>query len=256
MDAVLQANKVRMLLEYYWRKKRYKRLLRKKRKYMPFFFLLISLVAAVGFFLSGTVYALSRFFGALSLNPQSNAWKRTIQRLRDHVRKQSDQVLVPWDAEMLGLLSTKLAKVKKSGFFDPVSSGMFTTIYQEPVVGYAGIQSGNTAILVAKTSDREFVYRQKGTETEIWLNGQPLGLLVGDTMLAPGRGSKLLARLDTAAGAHTIPVLMGDKTAAGMRNSDADGGPNPRALTLLRPLQAEEENALLALSLWKMLHKS
>jgi hypothetical protein len=222
-----------------------------KAQKMRIFFFLITLVVTAGFFISGVVMLLARAIGQLSLNPQSAAWKRTLAKLRERIRKQADKNLIPWDAEMLGLLSTNRTIIKKPGFFDLYSEGMYSTIYQEPVLVYAALKTGKTSVLVASTSDREFVFRQKDKEIEIWLNEQPLGLFVDGTLLAPGRGSKLLARMEGGTEA-SLPVLIGDKTAAAITNPEQASGPNPRALTLLRTLDLNEENALLALTILKM----
>jgi hypothetical protein len=218
---------------------------------MRIFFFLITLVVSAGFFISGVVMLLARAIGQLSLNPQSAAWKRTLAKLRERIRKQAAKNLVPWDAEMLGLLSTNRTIIKKPGFFDLYSEGMYSTIYQEPVLVYAALRTGKTSVLVASTSDREFIFRQKDKEIEIWLNEQPLGLFIDGTLLAPGRGSKLLARMEGGTEA-SLPVLIGDKTAAAITNPEQASGPNPRALTLLRTLDLNEENALLALTILKM----
>ncbi len=219
---------------------------------MRIFFFLITLVVSAGFFISGVVMLLARAIGQLSLNPQSAAWKRTLEKLRERIRKQAGKNLIPWDTEMLGLLSTNRTIIKKPGFFDLYSEGMYSTIYQEPVLVYVGLKTGKTSVLVASTSDREFIFRQKDKEIEIWLNEQPLGLFVDGTLLAPGRGSKLLARMEAGGTEASLPVLIGDKTAAAITNPALASGPNPRALTLLRTLDLNEENALLALTILKM----
>jgi hypothetical protein len=224
----------------------------KKRKKMRILFFLISLIVFAGFFISSIVYMLARAFGQLSMNPQSAAWKRMLEKLRARVNQKSSVILVPWDGEMLALLSTKRIKEKKPGFLDVYSEGVYTTIYQEPVMAFAGIKSGKTAILVARTTDREFIFRQKEKETEIWLNEQPFGLLVNGTLLAPGKGSKMLAQMELDPSEANFPVLMGDKTAAAIGNPALASGPNPRALTLLRAVSPDEENALLALAILKL----
>lgn len=213
---------------------------------------LAGLVIFASFFITSIVYFIARAVGQLSLNPKSAAWKRMLEKLRERVRKQAAKNLVPWDAEMLALLSSNRATMKKPGYFDLYSEGVYTTIYQEPVLVYAGLKTGKTSVLVANTSDREFIFRQKDKETEIWLNEQPFGLLVDGTLLAPGRGSKMLARMEATGSEASLPVFIGDKTAAAITNPELASGPNPRALTLLRTLDAQEENALLALAILKM----
>lgn len=225
---------------------------RKKHKKMRIFFFLLMLVMFTGVFLTGIVYVIAKAISQISFNPESTAWKRMIERLRAQVKKQTEGKLVPWDAEMLSLLSFNRSVVKKPGFFDNTAEGVFTTIFHEPILAYAVQKNGNTGVTVAATSDREFIYRNKGKETEIWLNGQPFGLYIDGNLLAAGKTSRMLARLEQSNDELALPVLIGDKEAASISNPSRISSPNPRVLTILRTLTGEEENALLALAVLKM----
>lgn len=202
----------------------------------------------------GVVFVIAKVISGISFNPLSAAWKRMLEKLRARLQRQiAGNRLVAWDHEMLGLLSLNRSVLKKPGFFDPTAEGVFTTIFHEPVLAYASQKSGADSVTVARTSDREFIYRQKGRETEIWLNGQPFGVFVDGALLAAGRGSRLLAQLDLSASAEAqLPVLIGNATAGAISNPSRSTSPNPRALTLLRELGPEEENALLALTILQM----
>lgn len=214
-------------------------------------FAFLSVVATVAFFVTGVVYLIAKTFGQLAWDPKSKAFKRMLASMRSRLLPLSSE-LVPWDSEMLGLLSLNQAREKKPGWFNPVSMGQFTTIYQEPVLAFARQQSGKIGIALWRTSDREFIFRQKGAETEIWLDNQPFGLYVDGTLLAPGKGSKLLARLENKPDEAQAPLLLGTGTALTLSNPGRASGPNPRALTLLRQLSAEEENIALAVVLLQL----
>lgn len=198
------------------------------------------------------VYFVSRAISSFSLNPQGAAWKRMVERLRNRAKNQKAGPLVPWDHEMLGLLSLNRSVLKKPGFFDNTTEGVFTTIFHEPVLAYVTLKGGANNVTLARTSDREFIYRQKGRETEIWLNGQPFGVFVDGALLSAERGSKLLAQVEAGNDALQMPVLIGNGTAASISRTGRAAGPNPRALTLLRDLGPAEENALLALTILEM----
>lgn len=215
---------------------------------MRFFFFLLMLVLISGSLIVGAFYLIAKLLGRINFNPESQAWKKTLEGLRDKVKTQAAGALVPWDKEMLSLLSLNRSNVKKPGFFNSTAEGVFTTIFQEPVLAYAEQKSGGTGVIVARTSDREFIFRQKGKETEIWLNGQPFGVLVEGSLLAAGKSSRLLARIEKKAGEVQFPVLLGDAVVASIANPALADSPNPRALTLLRELSSEEESALLALT--------
>lgn len=205
-------------------------------------------------FVVGIVFTIARSVFNFALNPDTRAWRNLLDRLRARLSKRmAASKLVPWDGEMAALLSLNRIDVKKPGWFDGISEGVFTTIYHEPVLAYAGQLSGKNGVLLARTSDREFIFRIKGKETEIWVNQQPFGVLVDGTLLAAGRGSRLLARLEAEPAESQFPVLLADnKTAASISNPAKTSMPNPRALSLLRTLSPEEENAVLALAVLKM----
>lgn len=220
---------------------------KKNKKKMRFFLPLLMLFLLVGSIVVGVFYLIAKVLGQINLNPESQAWKKTVEQLRTRLKTLAAGALVPWDKEMLSLLSLNRSNMKKPGFFNSTAEGIFTTIFQEPVLAYAEQKSGSTAVKIARTSDREFIFRLKGKETEIWLNGQPFGVLVDGALIAAGKSGRLLARLGRKTGEAQFPVLLGDAVAASIANPALADSPNPRALTLLREVSAEEESVLLAL---------
>lgn len=211
-------------------------------------FSFFTILLTTAFFVTGVVYLIGKAFGQIIGNPESKAFKRVLQNLRSRLSTVSTD-LVPWDHEMLSLLSLNRINEKKPGWFRAFTTGQFTTIYQEPVVAYATQRVGDVSVTLVRTSDREFILRRKGKETEIWLDNKPLGLFVDGVLLAPGKGSKLLARLENKPDEVEHPLFLDDKTAVTLNNPKLADSPNPRALTLLRELNPEEENLTLALAL-------
>ena len=219
---------------------------------MKFLFSFLTLLFTVAFFVTGIVYLIARTFGQIAWNPESKAFKRMLENLRRRLKTQSAE-LVPWDHEMLGLLSMNKVNEKKPGWMNPVSSGQYTTIYHEPVLAYITQTAGKVRVTVARTSNREFIFREKGKETEIWLDGQPFGLYTDGALLAPGKGSKLMARLDDRPDESQSPLILGNNPALTLGNRERASSPNPRVLTLLRELSPEEENTALALALLRLI---
>lgn len=217
----------------------------------------LTFLLTTGVFIVGAFYFIAKILSKIVFDPSSRAWKRNLEKLQAQVRSQGAGALVPWDAEMLGLLSLNRSKVKKPGWWDSTAAGIFTSIYQEPVLAYAGQTSGKTAVFVARTSVKEFIFRQKEKETEVWIDNKPFAVYISGVLLAAGRSSQVLARVEAEADEAQWPVMLGDKAAAVITNPDrtADAGPNPRALTMLRKVNSEEEDALLALALWFALKK-
>lgn len=210
------------------------------------------MILMAGLFVTGIVYLIAKAISGISFNPESASWKKMLERLRVRLHQSLAGTLIPWDHETLSLLSLNRSIVKKPGFFNNTTEGVFTTIFHEPVLAYVSQKSGANSVSIARTADREFIYREKGRETEIWLNSQPFGVFVDGALLAAGRGGRLLARLEDANSDLQLPVLIGNSVAASIANPARVSSPNPRVLTLLRELNPEEENALLALTILKM----
>ena len=223
---------------------------RKHRHSMRGLFNLLGFLLTTGIFITGVFYFLAKMLSRIVFDPASQAWKKTVLQLQERVRAQVAGALVPWDGEMLGLLSLNRAKVKKPGWWDSTSEGVFTSIYQEPVFAYAGQVSGNTAVYIARTSAKEFIFRQKEKETEIWINNNPFAVFINGMLLAAGRSSQVLAQVTTDPAEAQWPVSIGNSPVAAINNPARanDAGPNPRAVTLLRKVTQEEEDALFALT--------
>lgn len=216
---------------------------------MQLTFVIPLLLSAVN--IGGIIEAIGDMIDERLAGPGTKAWNNRIQRLRDALKKFTG-ALVPWDAEMLHLLSLNKVQVQKAGWFGRPAGGVFTSIYHEPIFAFVKERPTKAPILLARTSDREFVFRLKGKETEIWVNLQPLGVLVNGALLAAGKGSKLIARVDNNSGVAQSIVEVGGKPAATLLHPDHADSPMPRAVTLLRELTAEEETVVLALAVLRM----
>ncbi|MFN0033594.1 MAG: hypothetical protein ACKVUS_00920 [Saprospiraceae bacterium] len=225
------------------------------KKYMSALLRLLFAVLLAGLFITGVFYFIASALGSIAFNPESRAWKELLAKLRARLLQKMPQTLAPCNAETLSLLSLKPKILKKAGWRDPIFEGVFSTIYQEPVLVFAGQKSGKTAAVVARMSDREFVFRQKGKETEIWQDGQPYAIFVNGTLLSTGKQSRMLAKLEADSELRQWPVLLGHSEAATLANADRVVSPIPRALTLLRNLTPEEEQALLVLTVMQGLKK-
>ncbi len=212
---------------------------------------LLAMLFMAATFVVGVVWTIARALFNVAFKPNSQAWKRLIEAMRARLQSKAVGSLVPWDGEMLSLLSLNKINARKPGWFDNLSEGTLTTIFHEPVVAYVGRLGSKNGVLVARTKDKEFIYNIKEKETEMWLNGQPLGLLNGNALLAPGRASHLLAQIEEKQDDNLFPVILGNKTAAAIANPTRIDSPNPRAVTLLRQLNPEEENVVLALTILK-----
>jgi hypothetical protein len=201
-----------------------------------------------GLFITGIFYFVASVLSRIAFNPDSRAWKELLNKLRARVRQKNSTPLHSIDSEALTQLLLKPKILKKAGWRDSTFEGVFSTIYQEPVLVFAGQRSGgNTAAIVAQTSEKEFVFRQKGKETEIWQDGQPYAVFVNGALLSSGKQAKMLAKLEPDSELRQWPVLLGHSEGATLTNAERAISPIPRAVTLLRNLSPEEEQALLVL---------
>ncbi|HLP92400.1 MAG TPA: hypothetical protein VK168_00075 [Saprospiraceae bacterium] len=206
-------------------------------------------VLMLGLFITGVFYVVANFLSGLAFNPASRAWRELVQKLRTRNRIRAGQTLMPLNTETLSHLSLKPKILKKAGWRDGIFEGVFSTIYQEPVAVFAGQKSGKTSAVVVQAADREFIIRQKGKETEVWLNGDPYAVLVDGVLLSAGRQGKMLAKMDLDTDLRQWPVIIGQGESATLTNLERAVSPIPRAVGLLRPLSAEEEQALLVLAI-------
>ena len=230
-----------------------RRRLRRNHKpyHMARLFSLLTFLLTTAAFVVGIFYFIAKLIGQIAFDPGSKAWKKTIEKLQARIRSQGAGALIPWDAEMLSLLSLNQSKVKKPGWWDSTSEGVYMSIFQEPVLAYAGQKSGNTAVFVARSSKQEYILRQKQKETEVWIDNKPFGVFISDVLLAAGSSSKLLAEVDVEKGEAQWPVKIGNEVVAAINNPARaeEAGPNPRALSFFRKLNAEEEDIVLAVTL-------
>jgi hypothetical protein len=210
------------------------------------FFSFFVFLLGIAFFVVGVVYLLAKSFFSVSIRSGSRQWDASLARLRAKLGAERP-TLLRWDAEALNLLSLhRHADQKRNWWMSSDISGSFLTIYQEPVAAFAQTRQGRYALAVVQTSDSEYIFQQKEKETDVWRNGTPYGVLVGGSLLAAGRDSRLLAQMDLAASAKQIPVVLGSQTAATLANPTAEhSSPYPRAVMVLRDLSADEQTALL-----------
>ena len=222
-------------------------------KSMTALFRLLFAALLVGLFITGFFYFIASLLSSIAFNPASRAWKELLAKLRGRLVKHPltkgmPETLMACNDETLAHLSLKPKILKKAGWRDPIFEGFFSTIYQEPLLVFAGQKSGKTSVVVARTSDKEFVFRQKGKETEIWQNDQPYAVLVDGVLLSSGKQSRMLAKLETDPELRQWPVLLGQGEAGTITNGQRAVSPIPRAVTLLRNLSPEEEQVMLVLA--------
>lgn len=163
--------------------------------------------------------------------------------------------LVPWSREEMEQLSFNLAKSKSSKRVVRTQSGVFTTIYHEPLVAWVYrryVSSKENAVIIAKTSHREFTYRIKKGQTDVALDGEIIGQINDSGALTTSKGRKVLGSIARADNEIRFPINALGREVGGVTNVKRSDQTNPRAFSLMGEMSPDEESVFLALALIEM----
>ena len=120
------------------------------------------------------------------------------------------------------------------------------------------VSSKLNALLYVRTSEREFVYRFKGKEVQIVVNGQPLGTIKENGVLYSARDGKLLARVNPET-AGLLPVVTKERELGSITATLPSGKPalRTRAFEFVKDnLSDEEETLFLSIALMELVKRS
>ncbi len=163
--------------------------------------------AAILFFIFGTavlgilLYFLWKMLGVF-FDKKSATLGIFSPDLKAELDKNSANLTI-WDDESFGLLSLKLPENTAKSILKSGKSGQLTTIYQEPLAAWAMRGKMTDGNLLVRASGREFSYRLRPKETEIRLDGQPFGIVAGDSLLDnTGKAAREFGRLENARDLH------------------------------------------------------
>ncbi len=96
---------------------------------------LLAMLFMAATFVVGVVWTVARALFNVAFNTNSQAWKKLVEAMRARLQSKAVGNLIPWDGEMLSLLSLNRINLRKPGWFDNLSEGTLTTIYHEPALG-------------------------------------------------------------------------------------------------------------------------
>lgn len=163
--------------------------------------------------------------------------------------------LATWDREDFGLLSLNQIKRKRWQDLSNTVKGIIISIYQEPMIAYIHRQylsSGKSAVLYARNSQHEWVFRVRTHQTEISMDGRYLGTLKEDGGLYDASGRHLIAKMQPPIFDGSIPVLMEKGEVGHLIIKNTQGKVNPRVFEMLKDLSIEEEQVTIALAIIKI----
>ncbi len=198
------------------------------------------------------------YFFFLHFQPGFKKVQKDLAEIKQQTSSIEEQ-LIPWSGEEMELLSLKQIHQKKGSGILGSGQGVFTSIYDEPMVLYAYknyIATRPNNVIWAKTAQHEYVYRTKNGRTSIHLNDQLIGDLSQDGQLVAPRTKELLAKVERNSHLDLIPVQVGSKEVASIINPDKAETLNSRAVQLINEsMQAQEEVLFLALLVHEMIRR-
>lgn len=169
--------------------------------------------------------------------------------------------LVPIGREELELFSmSQVNQLLKKGV-TTTAKGVFTTIYDEPVVAYSYKKyptRKNIAVLYARTAQHEMAFFTKGDQIKVVIDGQVVGNIKEDGMLYGARSNRLLARVRKDL-PDFLPVIVKDKEVGGLTKALPSGKnePSKRAFEFVKSdLTKEEEAVFLSLAVLELVERT
>lgn len=148
--------------------------------------------------------------------------------------KESVSHLAPWSPQELELLSTHHTNRKRSKAIDLSLTGDITNIYQESVISYRYkdyFSPGRKAILVARTSTDEYIYKVEKDFIYLFINEEKVGYF--DKLNNLYKMSKRkIAQMELSAGMELLPITMNEATIASFNNKPTGDDVNNRAVQI------------------------
>ncbi|NJO86732.1 MAG: hypothetical protein HC821_01255 [Lewinella sp.] len=161
--------------------------------------------------------------------------------------------LIPLDKKELDLFSLGQSKQIRKNGISPAAKGIFTTIFEEPVVAYSYRQFlGGTEneLLLVRTNEHEYVYWSEKGEVELQIDEQLVGKLKNNVLYGQRTGQEL-ARIAAEPRQNYLPVKVGAREVGALTVAKA---PKKDALAqrafefIPEDLSEQEEQLFLALT--------
>ena len=192
-----------------------------------------------------------------NFRPGRNKIQKDLQQIKAELQPWIADI-VPWSREEMEQLSFNQVKRTSRKRVVSSSKGIFTTIYHEPVIAWAYkkyVGQKENAVLYARTSRNEFIYRIKNEEVEVVIDDQLVGKIDAAGRLYNYKGTRQLAQINRQSQELLLPVMLGDKEIGSLTNPDRANKSNPRAFQLLTEMEKEEEEVFLSLAVLEMVRR-
>ena len=156
---------------------------------MMFLLALSIIVTLLSFFLITKILA--------NFQPGDKRVEKDIQKMKEEMEAYAGD-LVPISKEELELFSMSQVKQLLKKGITTKASGVFTTIYDEPIVAYTYkkyVSPGVNAVLYARTSNHEIVYRIRNQGIQIAIDNEIVGNFKDDGVLYGMKSNLQLAKI-------------------------------------------------------------
>ncbi len=210
-------------------------------------------------FTAATIGAIWLMYQLLTnFQPGSNKISKDLLQMREEISVWISD-LVPWDANEMELLSLNhINKTIKKGI-TTTAKGVITSIYHEPMIAWAYkkyFATSENAILYARTSHHEFVYRIKKNSAQVMIDNQNVGEIRADGRLYSSRSSRPIAQLKERPTDGLLPIVVGERELGSLSSRVENMKGSTRAFQLLsEELSNEEEALMLSLSVLEMVRR-
>jgi len=213
---------------------------------------LIVLVAALGFI----IFQLFKFF--VSINNSSSQRRRELEQLKAQMAEMVKE-LVPMNPAELELLSVNQSGVSSTKGINSIKTGVFTSIYHEPLVAYAYRKYAypkESSVLLVSTASDDYIYKSEGSRTQVYLNNNELGIINSDGDMYEPRTNQLMAHIEADQVLSSHPVRIGEREVGEIVNLRLNESPNPRAYQFLEPMDEKEKQIFKALTFLSLVEES
>ncbi|MEN0003304.1 MAG: hypothetical protein AAF798_04145 [Bacteroidota bacterium] len=190
-----------------------------------------------------------------SYNPGKKRVQEDLKKMKLDLDQQNVE-LVPIDEGELELFSTnQIKQILKKGI-TTTATGVFTTIFDEPVLAYSYkkyVSKGHNAILLVRTANHEFAYRIQKGEIRIVIDSQLVGALKADGVLYGAKSQKVLAKVNRESD-RQLPVLVNNREVGNLALVPTGSSKlKDRAFQFVRDdLSRDERNIFLSLAALEM----
>lgn len=200
-------------------------------------------------------YQIFTFF--IAVNNTRSQKKRDVGAMREELSTTIDSLISLSDEE-LELLSINVEQLSKRPGINPVVTGVFTSIYHEPLIAFGQKSygpSGQEVFTAIYTSEHEFVYQTKGDQTTVNVDGQMIGTIHSDGNLYDMK-ERQVAHIEADDVLATHPVKVGSREVGEIVNPRLASSPNPRAYTFLEPMDIDEKVLFMSLTLLSLVEET